>query len=79
MYKTFLCHCKATIFRNANMINFTLIFRSVSIEKCRHTTIVLGAVETSIQMNNCEHVTVIAASRHFAARYSNHLFIATSL
>jgi TBCC domain-containing protein 1 len=42
--------------------------RSVSIEKCRNTTVLLGAVETSVQLNHCEGVTVIAACRTFVAR-----------
>ncbi|XP_072163585.1 TBCC domain-containing protein 1-like [Diadema setosum] len=39
--------------------------RFASIEKCRHTTVVLGAVETSVHLIGCEHVTVIAAAGRF--------------
>ncbi|XP_041350328.1 TBCC domain-containing protein 1-like isoform X2 [Gigantopelta aegis] len=38
--------------------------RSVTIEKCRYTTVVLGPVETSIHFSNCENVTLIACSRN---------------
>ncbi|KAK2161788.1 hypothetical protein NP493_1560g00023 [Ridgeia piscesae] len=40
--------------------------RSVSIEKCRHTTIVLGAVETVVHVNQCEQVKVIAVCRRLS-------------
>ena len=42
--------------------------RSVSIEKCRHTTIVLGAVETVVHVNQCEQVKVIAVCRRLSTR-----------
>ncbi|KAL5017386.1 hypothetical protein ScPMuIL_006975 [Solemya velum] len=38
--------------------------RSVSIEKCRNSTIVLGPVETTIYLTHCEQVTVIAPCRN---------------
>ena len=41
--------------------------RSVSIEKCRHTEVVLGAVETTLHLVGCERVTVTAACRRFTA------------
>lgn len=34
--------------------------RSVTVQKCRHSKIVLGPVETSVHIENCEFVTVIA-------------------
>lgn len=34
--------------------------RSVSIEKCKNTTVVLGPVEVSVMISGCENVTVIA-------------------
>ncbi|XP_067650702.1 TBCC domain-containing protein 1-like isoform X1 [Haliotis asinina] len=37
--------------------------RSVTIEKCRNTTVVLGPVETCVHLSNCENVTVIAICR----------------
>ncbi|KAL4223165.1 TBCC domain-containing protein 1 [Mactra antiquata] len=37
--------------------------RSVTIEKCRNSTIVLGPVETHVYMSHCESVTLIACSR----------------
>ncbi|XP_041457142.1 TBCC domain-containing protein 1-like [Lytechinus variegatus] len=40
--------------------------RAVSIEKCRHTTVVIGAVETTLHLVGCEHVTVIAAAGRFS-------------
>lgn len=46
---------------------FSVYSRSVSIEKCRHSTIVLGAVETSVNVSNCEQVTVIAPCRRLSA------------
>ncbi|CAG2247058.1 TBCCD1 [Mytilus edulis] len=38
--------------------------RSVTIEKCRSTTIVLGPVETTIYLSHCEKVTLIAPCRN---------------
>ncbi|KAK7087295.1 TBCC domain-containing protein 1-like isoform X2 [Littorina saxatilis] len=37
--------------------------RAVTIEKCRHTTVILGPVEAFIHVSNCENVTVIASCR----------------
>ena len=42
--------------------------RSVIIEKCQRSTIILGAVETSIDLNRCEQVTVIGVARRFSAQ-----------
>merc|ERR1712150_3353 len=39
--------------------------RSVTIEKCRNTTLILGPVEASVHVSGCENVTVIAPCRHF--------------
>lgn len=38
--------------------------RSVTIEKCRNTTIVLGPVETTVYLSHCEKVTLIAPCRN---------------
>ncbi|XP_064612492.1 TBCC domain-containing protein 1-like isoform X2 [Liolophura sinensis] len=38
--------------------------RSVTIEKCRHSVIVLGPVETTIHISHCEQVTVISPCRN---------------
>ncbi|XP_071790869.1 TBCC domain-containing protein 1-like isoform X2 [Asterias amurensis] len=35
----------------------------VSIEKCRHSTIVLGVVDTAVHLSGCEDTKVIAATR----------------
>ena len=48
-----------------------LIFRSVTIEKCRNTTIVLGPVETVVHMSHCEAVRLIACSRLVTVRYTS--------
>lgn len=37
--------------------------RSVTIEKCRNSTIILGPVETHVYMSHCESVTLIACAR----------------
>lgn len=37
--------------------------RSVTIEKCRDSTIILGPVETHVYISHCESVTLIACSR----------------
>lgn len=50
--------------------NFTFVDRSVSIEKCRQSTIVLGPVETTIHVNSCEQLTVIAPCRRITIRYA---------
>ncbi|GAB1602615.1 TBCC domain-containing protein 1-like, partial [Argonauta hians] len=34
--------------------------RSVTIQKCRHTRVILGPVETTVHVDHCEFVTVIA-------------------
>ncbi|KAJ8312307.1 hypothetical protein KUTeg_009680, partial [Tegillarca granosa] len=38
--------------------------RSVTIEKCRNTTIVLGPVETTVYLSHCEQVILIAPCRN---------------
>ncbi|KAK3084980.1 hypothetical protein FSP39_022321 [Pinctada imbricata] len=38
--------------------------RSVTVEKCRNTTVVLGPVETTLYISHCENVTVIASCRN---------------
>lgn len=38
--------------------------RSVTIEKCRNTTLVLGPVETTVYLSHCERVTLIAPCRN---------------
>jgi hypothetical protein len=49
--------------------NSILFYRSVTIEKCRNTTIVLGPVETTIYLSHCEKVTLIAPCRNVMIRY----------
>ncbi|CAL1529173.1 unnamed protein product [Lymnaea stagnalis] len=39
--------------------------RSVTIEKCRNTTLILGPVEATVHVSGCENVTVIAPCRSF--------------
>ncbi|XP_014663452.1 PREDICTED: TBCC domain-containing protein 1-like [Priapulus caudatus] len=36
---------------------------SVSVQKCRSSTIVLGAVETAVQVTGCKHLKLVAACR----------------
>ncbi|XP_033112124.1 TBCC domain-containing protein 1-like isoform X2 [Anneissia japonica] len=38
----------------------------VSIEKCRHSTIVLGPVATTVHVTSCEDITIIAPCRRFS-------------
>uniref|UniRef100_K1QKQ2 TBCC domain-containing protein 1 n=1 Tax=Magallana gigas TaxID=29159 RepID=K1QKQ2_MAGGI len=38
--------------------------RSVTIEKCRNSTIVLGPVEVALYISHCENLTVISAARN---------------
>ncbi|XP_050409329.1 TBCC domain-containing protein 1 [Patella vulgata] len=38
--------------------------RSVTVEKCRKSTIVLGPVETTLHVSNCENITIIALCRN---------------
>ena len=44
--------------------------RAVSIEKCAHSTIILGAVEVALDLVRCESTTVIAACRRFTTMYA---------
>uniref|UniRef100_A0A2C9JGU1 C-CAP/cofactor C-like domain-containing protein n=1 Tax=Biomphalaria glabrata TaxID=6526 RepID=A0A2C9JGU1_BIOGL len=39
--------------------------RSVTIEKCRNTTLILGPVEVTVHVSGCENVTIIAPCRNF--------------
>ncbi|BFZ04625.1 hypothetical protein BsWGS_07663 [Bradybaena similaris] len=39
--------------------------RSVTIEKSRHTTLILGPVEATVYVSGCENVTIIAPCRNF--------------
>ncbi|GFR71320.1 TBCC domain-containing protein 1 [Elysia marginata] len=39
--------------------------RSVTIEKCRNTTLILGPVEATVHVSGCENVTIIAPCRNF--------------
>ncbi|XP_059154104.1 TBCC domain-containing protein 1-like [Physella acuta] len=38
--------------------------RSVTIEKCRNTTLILGPVEATVHVSGCENVTIIAPCRN---------------
>lgn len=38
--------------------------RSVTIEKCRNSTVVLGPVEVALYISHCENLTVISAARN---------------
>ncbi|XP_071946612.1 TBCC domain-containing protein 1-like isoform X2 [Antedon mediterranea] len=40
--------------------------RYVSIEKCRHSTIVLGPVATTVHVTSCEDLTIITPCRRFS-------------
>ncbi|PVD31714.1 hypothetical protein C0Q70_07132 [Pomacea canaliculata] len=42
--------------------------RSVTVEKCRNTTVVLGAIEAFVHISNCEGVTVICPCRSIMIR-----------
>nr|ADG63460.1 crystallin gamma S-like protein [Crepidula fornicata] len=37
--------------------------RSVTVEKCRNTTVIVGPVEAFVHVSNCENVTIIAPCR----------------
>ncbi|KAK0068957.1 TBCC domain-containing protein 1 [Biomphalaria pfeifferi] len=39
--------------------------RSVTIEKCRNTTLILGPVEATVHVSGCENVIIIAPCRNF--------------
>ncbi|XP_023931490.1 TBCC domain-containing protein 1-like, partial [Lingula anatina] len=73
--------CKQTISRSSGTLEMATVkvhrchfaylyllspIRSVSIEKCRNSTIILGAVDTVVHVNACEQVTVIGACRRFS-------------
>ncbi|CAH1802201.1 unnamed protein product, partial [Owenia fusiformis] len=38
--------------------------RSVSIEKCRHSTFIFGPIEIALNISQCEHITIIAPTRN---------------
>ncbi|ESO97327.1 hypothetical protein LOTGIDRAFT_231523 [Lottia gigantea] len=38
--------------------------RSVTIEKCRNSTVILGPVELTVHLSNCENITVIVPCRN---------------
>ena len=42
--------------------------RFVRVERCRHSTLVLGAVETVVRLYRCEDLTVITACRRLQMR-----------
>ncbi|XP_061579194.1 TBCC domain-containing protein 1 [Cololabis saira] len=45
--------------------------RSVSLDKCRNTTVVLGPVETSIHMHCCQNVRLVCVARRIAVGASS--------
>ncbi|XP_029936465.1 TBCC domain-containing protein 1 [Myripristis murdjan] len=49
--------------------------RSVSVDKCRDSTIVLGPVETSVHIHNCENVRVVCVAGRIAVGASSHCTI----
>ena len=38
-------------------------YRTVTMEKCSHCLLVLGAVESVVTVSNCDSLTVVAACR----------------
>ena len=44
------------------------LFRSVTLEKCHNSTIVLGTVKTTVNVFGCENVTVIALCNRLTVR-----------
>lgn len=45
--------------------------RSVSVDKCRDSTVVLGPVETSVHIHSCENVRVVCVARRIAVGASS--------
>ena len=48
------------MFFNLIQEEFTSFFRSVTIEKCRNSTFVLGPIQTALHLHSCDNVKVIA-------------------
>ncbi|XP_023661471.2 TBCC domain-containing protein 1 isoform X2 [Paramormyrops kingsleyae] len=46
--------------------------RSVSLDKCRNSTVVLGPVETSVHVQSCENVRVVCVAGRLAVGASSH-------
>ncbi|KAM6985069.1 TBCC domain-containing protein 1 [Aplochiton taeniatus] len=46
--------------------------RSVSLDKCRNCTVVLGPVETSVHLHSCENVRLVCVAGRLAAGASSH-------
>ncbi|XP_061092009.1 TBCC domain-containing protein 1 [Conger conger] len=46
--------------------------RSVCLDKCRNSTVVLGPVETSVHVQSCENVTVVCVAGRVAVGASSH-------
>lgn len=49
--------------------------RSVSVDKCRDSTVVLGPVETSVHIHSCQNVRVVCVTRRIAVGASSHCTI----
>ncbi|XP_026151034.1 TBCC domain-containing protein 1 [Mastacembelus armatus] len=49
--------------------------RSVSVDKCRDSTVVLGPVETSVHIHSCHNVRVVCVARRIAIGTSSHCTI----
>lgn len=50
-------------------------FRSVSVDKSRDTTVVLGPVETSVHIHSCQNVRVVCVAGRIAVGASSHCTI----
>ncbi|XP_075686074.1 TBCC domain-containing protein 1 isoform X2 [Rhinoderma darwinii] len=55
-----ITHC------NESFIYLLSPLRCVTIEKCRHSTIILGPVQTVLHVQMCDHVTVISACQRLS-------------
>ncbi|XP_040858799.1 TBCC domain-containing protein 1 isoform X2 [Ochotona curzoniae] len=51
---------------NESFIYLLSPLRSVTVEKCRNSTLVLGPVETTLHLHSCDNVKVIAVCRRFS-------------
>ncbi|XP_071400703.1 TBCC domain-containing protein 1 isoform X1 [Centroberyx affinis] len=49
--------------------------RSVSVDKCRDSTVVLGPVETSVHIHSCENVRVVCVAGRVAVGASSHCIL----
>ncbi|XP_069033505.1 TBCC domain-containing protein 1 [Embiotoca jacksoni] len=49
--------------------------RSVSVDKCRNSTVVLGPVETSVHIHSCQNVRVVCVAGRIAVGASSHCTI----